>query len=103
MSFFGEFARVLGMDEARLALGYNYVNYNGEAVYLEGIQSVLRIDGEEIAFRLKRGVLYVTGEELTVSDLCGASVLVRGKITAVETGESRNAKAKREKEGGDVK
>ncbi|WP_251617955.1 YabP/YqfC family sporulation protein [Pumilibacter muris] len=91
------------MDEARLALGYNYVNYNGEAVYLEGIQSVLRIDGEEIAFRLKRGVLYVTGEELTVSDLCGASVLVRGKIAAVETGESRNAKAKREKEGGDAK
>ena len=44
-------------------------------------------------------MLYVTGEELAVSDLCGASVLVRGKITAVETGESRNAKAKREKEG----
>lgn len=83
MSFFREIAEVLGYDEARLALGYNYVNYNGEAVYLEGVKKVLRLDDCEMAFQTPKGVLYVSGEGLSVSNLSGASVLVRGKIEAV--------------------
>ena len=94
MSFFGEIASVLGFDEARLALGYSYVVYNGEAVYVEGIKKVLRLDESEIAFLVNKGVLYVGGEGLTVSDLSGATALVRGSIEAVYTSAAVDKKTK---------
>lgn len=100
MSFFGEMASVLGFDEAKLALGYNYVNYNGEAVYIEGITAVLRVDSDEMAFRIKHGVLYVAGTDLSVYELCEKSVLVRGNITAVETGEKRSGEQRSLSAGG---
>lgn len=88
MGFFREIASVLGYDEAKAALGYNYTVFGGEAVYAEGIKRILRIDGEEIALALPRGVLYVRGEDLAADEINGASVLVRGKIQAVYTSEA---------------
>ena len=95
MSFFGEIASVLGLDEAALALGYNYINYNGKAVYVEGIKDVLKVDGNELAFRLPKGVLYVLGEKLRISDLSGSTVLVCGDVYSVETSVGRE-RAERE-------
>lgn len=81
-----------------MALGYNYVNYNGEAVYIEGIKSVLTVSDTDMTFRLPRGVLYVEGVGLTVSDLEGASILVRGQILSVATIPSEKRKhGKKEK------
>ncbi len=88
MSFFGEIASVLGYDEAKLSLGYNYVVYNGEAVYIEGIKKILRIDARVMAFMLRKGVLYVEGKELNAADISGGSVLVRGEIQAVYTNDA---------------
>lgn len=85
MSFFNEIADMLGYSEARIALGYNYVNYNGEAVYVEGALGIIKITDCEIVLRIKRGVLYVYGEGLKISDLCGKSVLIRGNIDSVQT------------------
>lgn len=97
MSFFGEMARALGYDEARLALGYNYIVYNGEAVYVEGVKRILRIDAEEVAFSVKSGVLYVSGNSLAVSEICGGSVTVRGEILAVYTSAALNKRDGTEK------
>ena len=77
MSFFGEMASALGFDEARLALGYNYIVYNGEAVYIEGVKRILRIDENETAFSVAGGVVYVSGKSINVADLCGGRVTVR--------------------------
>ena len=92
MSFFGEIASVLGYDEAKLSLGYNYVVYNGEAVYIEGIKKILRIDARVAAFMLRKGVLYVEGKDLVMADISGGSVLIRGEIQAVYTGEALKRK-----------
>lgn len=94
MGFFKETATMLGYDEARLSLGYSYTNFNGEAVALEGVTALLRIDSEETAFKLKRGVLYVRGQSLTVSELRKGSALVRGLIESVDV-ESGKEKARR--------
>lgn len=85
MGFFRETATLLGFDEARLALGYSYINFNGEAVYLEGVTALLRFGCEETAFKLKKGVLFVRGKDLTVSELRQGSALVRGIIESVDT------------------
>lgn len=73
----------MGLNEAKLALGFNYINYDGKAVFIEGIKNVLKVDDCELAFQLKKGVLYVFGESLKISDLSGGSVLVEGIIHAV--------------------
>ncbi len=86
MSFFREIATILGVDEAKAALGYHYINYDGLAVYIEGIKSVLRVEEERMAFKLGKGVLYVEGSELRLDDLSVGSVLIRGKILAVHDG-----------------
>ena len=85
MSFFREMATLLGFDEARLSMGYSYINFNGEAVYLEGITALLRFGDEETTFKLKKGVLTVRGRDLTVSELRQGSALVRGFIESVGT------------------
>ena len=91
MSFFKEMAQVLGYTEARLALGFQYVNYNGEAVYIEGVKRILRIDENEMAFGMPHGVLKIFGSLLTVAESAGAGVLIRGKILGVETSDPRGA------------
>ena len=85
MSFFKEIADVLGLDEAKLALGYHYITYNGAAVYVEGVKRLLRIDGEEMVLQIPKGVLHIAGRDLTVAELNGASILVRGEVAAVYT------------------
>ena len=85
MSFFNEIADMLGYNEARIALGYNYVNYNGEAVFVEGALGVIKIADDEIALRIKNGVLFVYGDGLKISDMSNKSVLIRGSIVSVQT------------------
>lgn len=91
MSFIGEIASWLGLDEAALALGYTAVNYDGKAVYIEGVKKVLKIDPDEMAFGIKNGVLRVSGAGLEASELTKSAVLVRGEIHSVSAsgGESK--------------
>ena len=83
MSFIGEVASWLGIDEAALALGYTAVNYDGKAVYIEGVKKVLKIDPDEMAFGLRKGILRVSGAYLEASEMTGSSVLVRGEIHSI--------------------
>lgn len=76
---------MLGWDEAKLALGYHYINFNGAALYVEGIKKILRIDGEEMTFQMPKGILRVAGNKLTVSEMSGTTLLVTGEIAAVYT------------------
>lgn len=86
MSFIGEVASWLGLSEAALAMGYTAVNYDGKAVYIEGVKKVLKIDPDEMAFGLKNGVLRVSGEHLEASEMTKSTVLVRGEIRSISTG-----------------
>ena len=88
---------MLGYDEAKAALGYNYTVLSGEAVYVEGVKRILRIDDSQIAFAVNRGVLYVSGEELTAAEIEGASVLVRGRVQAVYTSAAVEKEVARQK------
>ena len=91
MSFIGEVASWLGLSEAALALGYTAVNYDGKAVYIEGVRKILKIDTDEMAFGLKKGILRVSGVALEASELTKSAVLVRGEIHSITSsgGESK--------------
>lgn len=82
MSFFNEIAAALGLDKSSVANGYQIINYNGDAVYAEGFKRVLSIGAEEVVLGLKKGRVTIVGEELSVKELSGNTVIVCGKIVS---------------------
>lgn len=85
MSFYQEIGNLLGLDWARIAGGYNLVNYNGEAVYLEGIKKIIFISDTEIVIDTAKPRVRIAGEDLAVFSLEEKSIIIKGRIT--ETGE----------------
>lgn len=80
MSFFKEVGQTLGIDWAKLALGYQLINYNGEALYIEGVKKIRLISDTEIVLDVGKNSLTVSGEGLTIFDVSGQSVMIKGKI-----------------------
>ena len=83
MSFFKEVASALGIDKDSIANGYQIINYNGNAVYIEGFRRILSIDERAVAVALKKQRLTVSGENLAVKELENNTVIVCGKIISV--------------------
>ena len=77
MSFFKEIAGKVGSHALG---GYNLINFNGEHVYVEGIDRLLGISPERIEMKIGKRVLAVTGTELEVSELEKGSVTISGRI-----------------------
>ena len=87
MSFFEEIGSLLGLDWARLAQGYSAVNYNGEAVYLEGIKKVVSLSDTEIIFCAGKGRVKITGENLGVFSLEEKTAVIKGTILSISEGQ----------------
>ncbi len=82
MSFFSEAASMLGLDAAKISAGYQFINYNGEAVYIEGFKRVVSISDAEMIFELKGGRIVLKGEGLYVFLLESTTVIIKGKIVS---------------------
>ena len=85
MSFYREIGNLLGLNWASIANGYSLINYNGEAVYIEGIKKVLLMSDTEIVVDAGKLRLRVGGEDLAVHSLEEKTIIVSGKI--LQTGE----------------
>jgi len=81
MSFYREIGNVLGLDWARIANGYSFVNYNGEAVYIEGIKKIVNVSDTEIVVDTSKRRVRIFGEALSVFSLEDKTMVVKGKIT----------------------
>ena len=84
MSFYREIGNLLGLDWARIAGGYSLVNYNGEAVYIEGIKKIVAVSDNEITVDTPKARVRVAGEELAVFALEEKTMVVRGRIAISE-------------------
>ena len=84
MSFYQEIGNLLGLDWARIAGGYSLVNYNGEAVYLEGIKKVVLVSETEIVVDTGKPRVRITGGGLAVFSLEDKTMVVKGKISKTE-------------------
>jgi len=80
MSFYREIGNLLGLDWARIANGYSLVNYNGEAVYIEGIKKIVTINDSEIIVDTPKARVKVVGEGLEIFSLEEKTIIVKGKI-----------------------
>jgi len=83
MSFYEEIGNLLGLDWARIIGGYSWVNYNGEALYLEGIKKVVLLSDAEIVVDTGKPRVRVTGEGLTVFSLEEKTLIIKGRILSV--------------------
>lgn len=81
MSFFSEIAFELGISAP--ATGYQIVDYNGEAIYIEGVKRILNLTGEAIRFETRKALIEFTGEELVLDRADEGSAVVRGKVRGI--------------------
>ncbi|MCL2061798.1 MAG: YabP/YqfC family sporulation protein [Firmicutes bacterium] len=84
MSFYQEIGNILGLDWAHIAGGYSLVNYNGEAVYIEGVKKLLVISDTEIIVDTGKPRIRVSGEGLAIFSLEEKTMVVKGTINRTE-------------------
>jgi len=80
MSFYREIGNLLGLDWARIANGYSFVNYNGEAVYIEGIKKIVTIEDSLIVVDSPKTRIRVEGEDLSIFSLEEKTMIIKGRI-----------------------
>lgn len=83
MSFYNEIANIIGLEWASIATGFSYINYNNQAVYIEGVKNVVSITADEICVAIKSGRLYVFGEHLSVFLLENNSIILKGDVVNI--------------------
>lgn len=87
MSFFKEVSEIFGLEWAKVSLGYSYVNYNGNAVYIEGFKKVLSVEGDCLKFLVgKKEILTVSGSDLAIFLLEKNTIMIKGLIKSIEVG-----------------
>ncbi len=80
MSFFDDisYRTLLGR-----AVGYSVVLFGGEAAYAEGIRRIVGVGPDKIEMAVGKKLLVIEGGGLTIDELEGGSVIVKGRITGV--------------------
>lgn len=63
--------------------GYSVVNYNGGAVYVEGIKRIVYLSNERIVLAAGGKTIELIGIGLTIAALEPGVVLVKGNIKSV--------------------
>ena len=82
MSFYREIGNLLGLDWARIASGYSMVNYNGEAVYLEGIKKIITVSECEVVVDTASARICIAGQELCIFSLEDKTMIIKGKVVS---------------------
>ena len=63
--------------------GYNLVNINGKAVYVEGHKGLVSLSNELVRFKVKDKIISVNGRELKLKILSSVTLSVTGKIDSI--------------------
>jgi len=92
MSFFSEIAKNIGLSELSLSGGYSVINYNGDAVYLEGVERLLCIEEGMIKLQLRGAGVVVEGVDLHISELSGGCI-IKGEIRNLSFEKRRKIKS----------
>ena len=83
-AFLEEISKITGLEMGLLNDGYRIVNFSGKAVYVEGIKSILLFDSSQVALKLKKGAIKITGSGIMIKELMQGTILVTGTVTNVE-------------------
>ena len=82
MSFMSEIAAAMGVGPSSPQSGYQIINYNGSAVYVEGFKRVLSIGDKEVVLACKAKRIVIAGESIYVRDLEKDALIICGDISS---------------------
>ena len=77
------FAQMSDGDSSEKITGFFYTVREGRGGYFQNVKGIGGFSPNEITLTLRRGVLKVTGENLSVEKYCESDVFVKGKIISV--------------------
>ncbi len=60
--------------------GYNLVNINGKAIYVEGHKGLVSLSEQMVKFRVKDKIISVEGEDLKLKILSSVTLSITGEI-----------------------
>ena len=83
MSMMSEIEKM--MNEVGSSINYRIINLGGKSLYIEGIKEVISFGENEMQFQLKKRLLKIAGENLTVKYLDKTTCVLNGDILKVET------------------
>ncbi len=63
---------------------FNLINLSGKLLYVEGHLGLVTLSKEIISFKVKKAIVIVEGENLTLAELSNNTIKICGKIKKVE-------------------
>ena len=85
MSMFEEIAKQSGLQ---FITGYTLINFDGKALYAEGIKRIVFLSESSIKLSAGKRMLDISGECLVIEKLETGAAIIKGKINAVtESGD----------------
>ncbi len=82
MSFFDEIKKDVGISDMKMLSGFSYVNFCGEALYIEGVKRLDKISNECILVRTSKAELEICGN-LNVESVTENTIVIIGQIENV--------------------
>ena len=65
---------------------FNLVNLSNKLVYIEGQKGIIKISTDCITFRVKKSVISVFGQNLTIKRITDSVLVIAGEIKQIESG-----------------
>ena len=63
---------------------FNMINMSGQLLYVEGHKGLVTLSKELVSFKIKKGIVLVEGEDLSLLELSENTIKIDGKIKKVE-------------------
>jgi sporulation protein YqfC len=89
MGFIDNIIKCVGAEEFPKEPSFRAVLFGENAVYLENILGIICYEKEQILLAIKKGTVRVKGFDLFIKKYCLGDVVVCGKITGIESENSR--------------
>lgn len=83
-NFFNELVADFGFEN-EFVNSFNLINMSNKFIYVEGQKGVVSITSDVITFRIKKGVISVFGQNLTLKRITATTLCIEGNIKKIES------------------
>ena len=82
--FLEEISTLSGLPLDIVNKGFRVINLSNRAVYVEGFTGLIDVERHEIGIKLKKGIIKLNGENLSIKNINLDTLLVVGDIRSIE-------------------
>jgi len=83
MSLLSEVYKLFGTGVGNIVDGFNMINIDGKAVYIDGVTRILEIGSLKIRVSTKKHIIDIEGEGLYLMQSIQDSVAIAGNIVSI--------------------